>query len=147
LQLFCYSSEYFYWGNNKSVNRILKIIEKYNYDIVQIEYWYQGKIFEKLDSNIFKVIDTHDISSERKQKLLKDKHCKKLPYFAKRELNKYEKLERKFFNLADLLISISKSDYKALKAISPIKSFPFLPVNEINLDAVGVLPVALAKGK
>ena len=102
--LFGTPKEYSYYGNNKVTKRILDIIALNDYDIIQIDYWYQGKILERADSEIFKSIDTHYLVKENKELHLKNKYDVKNKFFKTREFQKSEKLEKRFFDAADLIV-------------------------------------------
>lgn len=112
-------ARYYYWGNDELIKRISGVILKNRYDIVQVEYWYQSGLFRRLGPGILKVIDTHDILYEKERLRVQDRFGAKTPYFISRGLRVCERMERASLKSADLLISISKSDYDTIRSIAP----------------------------
>ncbi|MFX0132350.1 MAG: glycosyltransferase [Candidatus Hodarchaeota archaeon] len=101
--------------------KIRNIINNNNYDIVQIEYWYQCSIFKKIPDNILKVIDTHDVLYEKKELEIKHKTQNQFSWYHKRSLKKYRELELYNTGLSDVIISISKPDQKKFNKLFPNK--------------------------
>ncbi len=100
--------EYSYYGNRHSLNKIMDIIARNQYDIVQIDYWYQGKLFLKMDGAIFKSIDTHYLVDENIQLHKQKKYSGTFSFFKYRELKKSKILEQRFFKAIDLIIPNSR---------------------------------------
>lgn len=115
------SRYYYYYGNKKSINKIVDIINTNTYDIVQIEFCTLFNIFKKIETNCIKVIDTHVLLLEARERSLKNKYGDNIPFFQRRELKKYGELEKEALQLADVIISISKDDYVSLKQMFPHK--------------------------
>ena len=128
--LFGVSRRYYYWVHKKSRKQILDIIDKNKYDIIQIEHWYQAVIFKNLKNKVLKVIDTHDVLFEKKALSFKAKYKNKIPFFKKRELNKYKNMEIESLNNSDQLISISSYDYKRLNQLPNGKKNILIPTGQ-----------------
>src|SRR4051794_33436141 len=52
---------YFYAGHDSVMSQLAGIVERNRYDIVQAEYWYMAQLFSRIDQNIIRVVDTHDV--------------------------------------------------------------------------------------
>lgn len=127
---FSLSRRYFYWGNFYIVNQLRKIILSNNFDIIQIEHWYQYKIFRKTPSSIIKVLSSHDILFEKKMLEFRNRYQDKVPWLKKRELKKYEKNELNSYLISDLVITISNSDSNKLNEILPQVNQLVIPIGK-----------------
>ncbi len=121
---------FFYWGSMTTTKRIVKIIKKKKYDIVQIEHWYQGRIFTYLEDTTVKVLAAHDLLFEKKLLGYSQRYGEKIPLFQRRELNKFEKMEKSFIREADVVMSISNQDRVKLKKISPENQHITIPIGQ-----------------
>jgi glycosyltransferase involved in cell wall biosynthesis len=72
-----------------------------------------------IDLKILKILDTHDILYKKKYLTLKARYGKKIPFFKKRELKNFKKLENMFIRIADVIITNSRLDLEKIKEISP----------------------------
>jgi glycosyltransferase involved in cell wall biosynthesis len=142
--IFGFSKRNFYWGNQIIINKILRIINLNDFDIVQIEHWYQAGIFEKIKSNIIKVISSHDLLYEKKELEFNRRFKDKIPFFKLRELEIYKKQEINFYKGADVLISISTIDSDKMKEIAPNSMHITIPIGK---DFVGNINEYWAESK
>lgn len=113
------TSDYFYTGHPSYIRQLGQITDNNKYDIIQIEYWVLGAIFDKLKHDLLKVIDTHDILYEKRRQWFQLKSANRLSLLDNKILNKYRKLETDCLRKADLLISITKKDYNDLNKLCP----------------------------
>ncbi len=125
-----YAKRYFYWGGKTTTRRIIKLIRENQYDIIQIEHWYQGRIFASLGSKIIKILASHDLLFEKKKLDYAHQFEKKIPLLRCRELKKYEALEKSFIRQADIVMSISNQDRVKLEKISPINRHITIPIGQ-----------------
>ncbi|MES2352836.1 MAG: glycosyltransferase family 4 protein [Pseudomonadota bacterium] len=105
-----YPHHYFYGGHPKIMAQLANIVKRNHYDVVQAEYWYMGKLFEFIDADIYKTIDTHDVLFDKKRQEIFHQYNDNPPVSKRQELAKYRELELKYLKLADLIISISMAD-------------------------------------
>ena len=109
---------------------ILNIIRKNQYDIIQIETWWQCPLFNYVSGDVLKVIDTHDVMYEKREcerQYLKNNRLTKRD---KRFLNKYKELELKNTSMADTIISISPLDETVFKEYFPKKHHLMIPIGQ-----------------
>ena len=98
----------YYYTNFKCINRKLKkILRDKQYDVLLIEYWFQCGLMEGLKDNIVKIVDTHDVLSDKI--ILRNKG--QISTLQKQRYRKYLNLETKNIGKADLVISISEQDH------------------------------------
>jgi len=120
-----------FYPNWPSVRKkILKIIKKNNYDIIQIEAWWQCSLFKHVSEKTLKVIDTHDIMYEKR---VLEKRYRSKGILSKKDktfLEKYKKLELKNTGLADLIISISNYDSTVFNNYFPDKQHILIPIGQ-----------------
>lgn len=116
--LFGYPTDYFYYTRRYYLSKLSRIIFQNQYDIVQVEYWYMGKIFEKIKEIKLKVIDSHDILFEKRDQEFRNRFGENLSISKRKYLQKYKKLEINHLNLADLVICISRADQESLSSFS-----------------------------
>lgn len=122
--------ELFYNTQKIYLNQLMNIIRKNDYDIVQVEYWFMGKLFRLLDDHVFKVIDTHDILHEkREQEFKQGRTSKKLKNLYKK-ITVYKNLELSNLKIADALIAISKYEYNKLKNLAECKNTILIPTGQ-----------------
>lgn len=120
-------SEAFYPGFPSTRKKILKIAVQNEYDIVQSEYWYQGKILEQLPSRIFRVIDTHDVLHQKKSLNLTIMN-QRLSWYQRAWLAAYRKKELASLGKACLIIAISNLDSKYFRNAYPSKKHLTIPM-------------------
>jgi polysaccharide biosynthesis protein PslH len=118
---------YYYSTRSKYLSALSEIIQRISPDIVQAEYWFASKCLGFLEKSVFKVIDTHDILFDKLKQTLKQKHGNVLPFFAARELARYEELELRHLKNADLLLSISPQDEQLLRKAGVKKDLLLIP--------------------
>lgn len=128
--LFGISSRHFYWGHKKIINQLNNIIILNNYNIVQVEGWYIGKILNSTASSTYKVIDTIDVLYEKKEREYRDIYGDNLPFFKRREVSKYKNSEIKITKSADIVISISKQDQDTFKGLAPKSEHVLIPCGQ-----------------
>ena len=121
LFLFNYPINYSVFSEKYYCENILRIIDKYDYDIVQVEYWYLGYVLKKINSGCIKVIDTHDVLFDKKEQEIKKLHEGKLTGRKAKEIEKYQALELACLQNSDLLISITQQDYEKFNQLLPMK--------------------------
>lgn len=99
------NSEYRYQSNiddwwDNSANEVIDSLQReYNFDVVMVEYVFFSKALECFPSSVLKIIDTHDIFSDR-HKLYLNKGVKPQWFSTTR------KEEKKALDRADLIIAI-----------------------------------------
>lgn len=125
-----YSKRYFYWGGKTTSRLIAGIIRDNQYDIVQVEHWYQGRIFDYIGSKVVKVLAAHDLLYEKKILEYTHKFGEKIPLLRRKELKKYEALEKGFIHQADVVMSISNQDRLKLEKISPSNRHITIPIGQ-----------------
>lgn len=113
-QLFKYPLNYFHYNHKYYLSKFHEIISDNNYDIVQVEYWYLGKIFESLKDVKLKVIDSHDILFEKRNQEFRNRYGENISASKMKSLMKYKELETTNLKLADLIIYISKADQASM---------------------------------
>ena len=113
------SSDYFYSGNNHFNNRVVNYINRNYFDIVQIQYWFNWKIFKKIRKPCVKSIDSQDILYDKREQQFKLDQNGRVSIFTRRILNRYKNLEVGAYKTADVLISITEDDKKILDKICP----------------------------
>jgi glycosyltransferase involved in cell wall biosynthesis len=91
------------------INSIYRIIAKNSYDIIQLEYWYQGLILPRIPKGILKVIDTHNVLFEKR---MLEMNMLEHSTWSEKLVKKYKTLEMQAYQNADILISISPLDYQ-----------------------------------
>jgi glycosyltransferase involved in cell wall biosynthesis len=116
--LFKYPGNFFYNSRKYYLSKFSEILSKNNYDIVQVEYWYMGKIFEKLGNVKLKVIDSHDILFDKREQEFKNRYGENLSSFKRKYLAKYKEFEISSLKLADLIIYITATDRNTLSNLS-----------------------------
>jgi len=110
--------------------KILKIIRKNNYDVIQIETWWQCSLFKKINSNILKVIDTHDVLHEKRILEIRHKRNGKLKNRDKLFLKKYRHYEILNTGFAELIVSISNYDKQFFQQHFPNKKHIMIPTGQ-----------------
>ena len=111
--------EGYYLRRNFTYSKILSLIRKNNYDIIHLEYWYQGEILRNIKNKCYKVIDTHNVLFEKR--FLEKKELGDEYNWTKKQLERYKKLEIESYSLSDILISISNPDLHFFKNYFPNK--------------------------
>jgi glycosyltransferase involved in cell wall biosynthesis len=126
--LFAWPLEYFY--NKHYYEQIGELHGQNDYDIIQVEYWFMGGIFEQIDKKAFKVIDTHDVAISRETLIYKSLYGRDLSYLRRRELAEFERLERRILRSSDLLISITRDDFNTLRTMLPDNDNIVIPTGQ-----------------
>jgi glycosyltransferase involved in cell wall biosynthesis len=103
---------YFYAGRNSVMSQLARIVRHNHYDIVQAEYWYMAQLFDRIPSDIIKVVDTHDVLFDKKRQELGQRYEGAPPAGKLKALQKYRALELACLRRADLLLAISAPDQK-----------------------------------
>ena len=128
--LFGMSSREYYWNNKKIIKQLENLINSNDFDIVQVEMWYSGSIFQKISQETIKVIDTHDVLYEKKERECEIAHGARMPLFKRKELNNYKKTEIDVTKSADIIISLSQHDYKKFRVIAPNSKNILVPTGQ-----------------
>jgi glycosyltransferase involved in cell wall biosynthesis len=119
--------EIFYPTFPSVIREIARIIEGGSYDIVQLEYWYQARVFKRISNSLVKVIDTNDVLFEKRMLemdvLTHSKWNEKL-------ILKYKTLELQAYQSADVLISISVPDYQFFSSRFPLAKHIIIPTGQ-----------------
>src|SRR5690606_22546933 len=89
----------------------LKKINKNNYDVVIVEYVFFSKAFEYFDNNVLKVIDTHDVFTDRDKSFIENSQRPRWFYTNAKE-------EAKGLNRSDMIIAIHDKDKKYFDTIT-----------------------------
>ena len=106
---------------------ILNIISKEKYDIVLSHYWEISGFFEKLDKKVIKILDTHYAVEENIMLNDEGKYKGGKNFIRTRELQKSARLEKRFINASDIILSLSNSNYENFKKIAPDKTHFMTP--------------------
>lgn len=115
--------------------RICSIINHGNYDIIQVEAWWQCGLFEYVNNHIHKVIDTHDVMYEKRE--LERRHRKSsLTKRARTFLTSYKKKELENTGRADTIISISSHDLSIFQKHFPGKKHLLVPIGQELSDLI-----------
>lgn len=130
--IFADSKRYFYWGNNRIIRQLEKIIAFENYDIIQIEHPYMGELLYRIPNKVIKVLSLHDVYHSKKEKELLNIDKGKLSWLHRRELINYSAKLHRYSELADLLVTISQTDFDYYHKIMPLKRIEMIPMG-INL--------------
>ena len=89
---------------DSSANEVIESLQrKYNFDVVIVEYVFFSNALKSFPSNVLKIIDTHDIFSNR-HKIYLEKG------FAPRWFSTTTKEEKKALNRADLVFAIQDEE-------------------------------------
>ena len=88
---------------NEIQEKVNVLHKTHHYDIVWLEYYLQSKIFESLDSNILKVVHTHDRFTNRNKIFQRDGKVPEFYYLTK-------KGERKALSRADVVIAVQEKE-------------------------------------
>jgi glycosyltransferase involved in cell wall biosynthesis len=115
--------------------KILAIAGRGGYDIVQIEYWYHGNLLSRMQSGLFKVVDTHDVL-HLKRAIGLEKKGRPLSWYMKKWINAYRSRELGSLEKADMLVSISEQDSVFFRKQFPGKHHLTVPMGtEISAEA------------
>ena len=118
------------YPNWPSIQRKIKRIIKQNqFDIIQIETWWQCSLFKQANEYVLKVVDTHDVMYEKRELELKHKNS----VLSKKDIafiKNYKKQELKNTNIADVIISISEHDLDVFKNHYPPKKHLYIPIGQ-----------------
>lgn len=118
-----------------------ELVEKFYIDVVWVNYIFQSKLLESLPRKIFKVIDTHDIFTDR-YKLFEGKEEINYTWYS---FSKDD--EAKALNRADLIVAITEEEaayfssisHTNVKVIGHVESQQFIENNCMTLKKVGFL--------
>lgn len=128
--LFGIPLRHFYWGHRKIIKQIKHIVDRNNYDIVQVEYCYSGNIFNIIPKDAYKIIDTHDVLFEKKEKEYNYIYGKKWSHFRKKEFNEYKKIEIDITRSTDIVISLSEHDKDVFESLAPNSKHILIPTGQ-----------------
>ncbi len=119
---------------------IAQKINRKRYDLIISHYWQASGFLRFLNKNILKAIDTHYLVEENIDLYFKGHYShidnRSLKKLLKREL----KLQKKYFNIANLLIVNSEAQLKILKNEGYAKPVIYIP-NGQKLDKYLNLPI------
>jgi hypothetical protein len=99
------------WWDNSADPFIKKLHVNFKYDVVMVEYIFFSKALECFDSTVTKIIDTHDIFSNR-HKLFLQNNMKPAWY------STTEKEEQKALNRANTVIAIQDKEKEFFKKLT-----------------------------
>ena len=99
------------WFDNSIIPAVQNISITLNPDIVMVEYAYISKILSLFDSNILKILDTHDVFGCRDQ-LFYQINKKPIWFYTS------ETEEKKGVNRADIILAIQASEAEYFKKLS-----------------------------
>lgn len=88
---------------------VREFCDVHKYDCVIIEYVFLSRIFDFIDSDVIKILDTHDIFTDRQKKYVDDR-CKWF-YTTKEE-------EIKGFDRADFVLAIQEKEKKLIQSLT-----------------------------
>jgi glycosyltransferase involved in cell wall biosynthesis len=111
-----------YYINEIFINKVLQLHKMNSYDICMIHTPIFARCLYALPNNVFKVVDTHDIWFQKYSQFKKIGKEKILYHFR----NKHIELD--FYKKMDLVLAISKWDFKYLKNNGVLKSL-YVPVS------------------
>lgn len=98
---------------NKRICEYAKsLYEKNKYDVVIIEYVFLSRILDYIDDKAVKIIDTHDVFTDRHKKFTASKERYKWFFTTEKE-------EAKGFKKADRIIAIQNNEGDFIKKLSP----------------------------
>ena len=98
------------WYTSGIEKRVLRFHKNAGFQVIWVEYAYLSKILEFFDKSVFKILDTHDIFSER-DRLYSDHGLRPEWFFTTTES------EKKGLTRADAVVAITKSDQAFFKDI------------------------------
>ena len=99
------------WWDDSNDELLKSLQEKYKFDVVMVEYVFFSKALSCFPSNVLKIIDTHDVFSNRYKKFLK-KNMKPVWY------STTQKEESKALDRADVVVAIQDEERKFFKKIT-----------------------------
>src|SRR5689334_17258094 len=73
-RLFGTPHHYFYAGRESVMSQLAAIVARNRYDVVQAEYWYMAQLFDRIDRDIIRVVDTHDVLFDKKRQELERRY-------------------------------------------------------------------------
>src|SRR5215468_1447857 len=135
---------YFYGGHPRVLAQLAELVDRHRYDVVQAEYWYMGRLFERIGAGVFTAIDTHDVLSDRERQQVFRRHDDDPPPRARRALATYRELEIRCLRLADLVIAISADDQAAFAGLELGNQTLLVPIGQ-DLDRFTPDGAAVAK--
>ncbi len=139
------SRRYTYYANGKTNRQTAELIARNGYDIVHVEYWFLGKVFELLPSGIFKAIDSIAMMEELQESYANKRENKKLSFWEGRELRGSARLQHHCFEMADLVTCVSRQGEDILKKVSPGVASMTVPIGQ-ELGSFTGYPAAPDRG-
>lgn len=99
------------WYNN-GIDRVVELLHReYKYDIVIAEYVFMSKVLQNFDNTVLKVIDTHDVFTNRD-------HIYKKAGIKDTFFSTTKEAEAKGLDRADLIIAIQEEERIKIEAIT-----------------------------
>ena len=125
------------WYDPSLDNVVLDLHEKHNFDTVIVEYVFISKVLECFDSSVKKIIDTHDVFTNRHRHYLEQNQKPQWFSTSKKE-------EAKACNRADVVLaiqdkekdfysSICKSEVVTVGHLVPVQDKPGININSNKL--------------
>lgn len=93
------------------LEKFRQLVEYYSPQVVVAEYIWTSRIFEKLPRSILKIIDMHDLFSQKKDNVIK--------FGIKDDLAISEEEELAFIERADVALAIQEIEAEKLRALKP----------------------------
>lgn len=111
---------------------VADLIKRQHFNALLVEYVYMSKVFETADKRILKVLDTHDVMTDRDKKFIEVGLKPSWFYTTKKQ-------EQKGLNRADVIIAINSHEAEFFKSITSKKvienghiNYP-VPPSELNV--------------
>lgn len=127
LSFYVFANDLGYSASRRYEKQILRFLQQNHYDFVISNYWEISGFFTKLKGRTVKLLDTHYAVSENIDLHKQKKYKVSSAFFKSRELRKSARLEKKFMEASDIVISLSGSNYDIFRSIAPHKDHIMIP--------------------
>ena len=118
-------------NNEKYKKEVHRILDKNNYDVFQVEYWYFSDMFSEIKHRVLKVIDLHMIAFDDLYGYCVEKYGKDdIPPGKLKEIARIKQKELNLLKNADLLLPISINDSKRLVELSVLTRQSVIPTGQ-----------------
>lgn len=119
---------YFVQNSGKIHRQIMELVDRNKYDIVHVEYWYLGNIFNRLPGGTFKAISSHALVEENREAYERTAGSWIVKRFHSRMYKKSIRLQHRSHGAADLAIAISRRGREIIQEKCPGTPTFYLPI-------------------
>jgi hypothetical protein len=115
------------WNVKRFDDILLKLHSRKHFDMVWVEYVFLSRILDRFDANVTKVIDTHDVFSERYDMFLTNRVAPEWFYTS-------SEMEKRGLSRAEYVVAIKEKDAVTFKqmGLSNVRTIGhFFPIQEV----------------